>query len=85
MFFIKSSELSNSKINLLSIEDNDRIFNLGVLIFLSNKILWKIKNKVYSKFIIWNASSVNILGSGQIGESISLSYQNVLNVVQDGF
>jgi hypothetical protein len=33
MFFIKSSELSNSKINLLSLDDNDRIFNLDVLIF----------------------------------------------------
>jgi len=44
MFFIKSSEFSNSKINLLSLDDNDRIFNLGVLIFLSDKILWKIKN-----------------------------------------
>ena len=43
------------------------------------------KIKVYSKFIIWNASSANILGSGQIGKSISLSYQNVLNVAQDGF
>jgi hypothetical protein len=30
MFFIKSSELSNSKINLLSIDDNNRIFNLDV-------------------------------------------------------
>jgi hypothetical protein len=30
MFFIKSSELNNSKINLLSIDDNNRIFNLDV-------------------------------------------------------